>query len=429
MSGAGGIEPGGAPLPPPAQPPAWWRRDWTAREVLAGLKARPAWVALAGLYAFCLLFPSYPFTSLTRVLEAEGNPLVAQAQSWWSGRLDLPERLWDTALFNERVYAVQPPAYSLLAAAVLPWSPEGVPRWVFVMLLALPAPALAFVLFRRRVPRLATAVVLTVGLVCGTSLAPVLVQSLTSGNVYTVSVAISAICQLIFLGEFFGKRRVWLMGSALAVSTWARQLTLFYLLPFAWAAWHGEGTRWRRMWVAAGMTVVAAALPMTLNTLKFGHPLEFGYQYLYVERDDPIAQDASHGVFATRFIPRNLYYMNLGLPVMRHYPRGDRLEANSECTGIWWTSPILALLLLRARAIWQRPEHRVLLAAAAIAFAALTLYHATGRSQYGHNRYSLDYPPAMFAVLAPQMERGRWPWIGAACVLWSAVYFCRLIAV
>ncbi|MCC7293769.1 MAG: hypothetical protein IT449_17055 [Phycisphaerales bacterium] len=398
-------------------------------DVLTGLKARPAWVALASIYAFCILFPSYPFTSVTRVFEAEENPLVAQAQAWWSGRLDLPQRLWDTALFNERVYAVQPPAYSFLAAAVLPWSPKGVPRWVFVLVLGLSAPALAFALFRRRVVRITTAVVLTIGLVCGTSLAPVLVQSLSNGNVYAVNVAISAICQLIFLGEFFGKRRVWLMGPALAVSTWARQLTVFYFLPCAWAAWHGEGARWRRMIAAAGWSAVAAALPMTLNTLKFGHPLESGYRYLYVERDDPIAQDAAHGIFAPRFIPRNLYYMNLGLPVIRHYPRGDQLEANSECTGVWWTSPILVLLLARARAIWRRPEHRVLLAAAAFAFAALTLYHATGRSQYGHNRYSLDYLPALFAALAPQVEWGRWKWIGAACVMWSAVYFCRLIAV
>ena len=218
------------------------------------------------------------------------------------------------------------------------------------------------------------------------------------------------------------------MGFALAV--WSRPLTAAYAPAVLWGAWQRSSTpvRARNLALASALCALTILVPMALNTLKFDHPLESGYRYIYLGRDDGFAKDAAHGIFSTHFIPRNLYYMNAAFPQLVETDLGTRLEPDSKGAGIWLPSPLLLLVFVYGPCIWRDPQSRWMLLGAMVVFAALLLYHGTGEDQGGYNRYSLDYVPVMMGLIAPHVETGRRPWVVLACVAWSVTYFCFLIA-
>ncbi len=362
------------------------------------------------------------------------NIQIAEARSWWEGRLDLPERKWDSALFNGRVYSHFPPMFSLLAAAITPWF-GGVPHWAVVLLVVLPLPFLAYVLFLRRTDSAAWAAVLAIGLMFGTSIYPVLDKTIRGAAPYNINHTLAVVGLLILLNEFYGRRRAWLMGVGLVVAALSRQLTLAYTIPFVWAAWQKEGERSSVGKPAAVVltAVIVIGLPFTLNTLKFGHPLDSGYMHIYNDRpEDDFSRDArTYGLFSAHYVPRNLYYANIGLPKLyRIEIEGTQrsfLRPNIWGTGVWWTTPLLLWVFVELRRLWREPADRVVLLAAALANAALLFYHSTGYQQRGLNRYSLDYLPALLALVAPTCCVGWRRWVSLATVGWSVLYFRWLI--
>jgi hypothetical protein len=173
---------------------------------------------------------------------------------------------------------------------------------------------------------------------------------------------------------------------------------------------------------------------MTLNVLKFETPLESGYRYIYAGRtDDRLAEDArTYGLFSPHFLPRNLYYAHIGPPELHKIEIGGEqqqfLRPNPWGTGIWWTTPLLGWMFVDGRRLLRNRATRVLLSAAALAFVALMLFHNTGYEQRGFNRYSLDYVPALLAMIAPGcLETPRRRWLTAGVVAWSVLYFTVLL--
>ncbi|MHC4093426.1 MAG: hypothetical protein ACYSVY_24670 [Planctomycetota bacterium] len=393
---------------------------------------------LAGLAVCYLAFLSLLDAKLWRPdwhLHPGLNVNVAEARAWLAGRLELDDaagpmqRPWDTAVYRDKVYSHFPPAFTLLSVLVLPWSPVGFPHLLLVALLVLPLPGLAYLLFLRRTGRPLTATLVTVCYLLGTSLLPVVTWAVRSGQMYHVNHALSQVGLLIFLLELFGRRRIWLGGFALALAFWSRQLTLAYALPLVWMAYANvpDRRRWRsRVALALAITVGMVSLPLTLNALKFGHPLDTGYRHVYAGREDKLSREAEHGIFSLHFVPRNLYYTNLGLP--RFYDIGGHwhLRPNMEATGIWWTTPLLIYLLVFWRRIGRSGPGRTALLAVALIWVALLCYHSTGWEQRGYNRYSLDYVPMMLALVAPYCQRGRLRWVTPAAVAWSIAYFAWL---
>ena len=108
------------------------------------------------------------------------NVQIAEAQAWWQGRLDLPERKHDTALKDGRVYSYFPPMFTFLSAAIVPWF-DGVPHAVIVALGAM-VPLLAYALFLRLSGSVPWAMVLSLGLIAGTSVWPVLDRAVRGGR-------------------------------------------------------------------------------------------------------------------------------------------------------------------------------------------------------------------------------------------------------
>lgn len=367
------------------------------------------------------------------VFDGRHNIQIAEAAAWWQGRLDLPERLWDTAEQDGRVYSHFPILFTIIAWGLLPLC-GGVPHGFLLFGLALPIVLLAYVLFYRATTSPVGGAVLTVGFVCGTSAWSVIHQSLKGGGAYYPNHVLATVGLLILLVEFYGRRRVWRCGLGLIIATMARPLTAALAIPLVWIALRDQPPEQRRRQLIELLVVgvVVAGVPLTMNTLKYGDSLQTGYMLIYEGRDDSFAADAhEHGLFSPYFIPRNLYYMNLGFPRLHRIEMAGQPEYhlvhNTMGTGIWWTTPLLLWLLFDIRRILGDPATRSLLAAAVLVFAALMFFHTTGEKQLGYNRFSLDFMPVVLAVIAPACFLGRRRWVTLALVAWSVLYFRWLV--
>ncbi|MCG3130832.1 MAG: hypothetical protein FLDDKLPJ_01605 [Phycisphaerae bacterium] len=371
-----------------------------------------------------------------RVIVYEDNLNIGEAVGWWRGTFELPFRRLDTALFEGRILNAYPPMMTLIAAAVIPFCAEGVPQVLLAALLGLPLPGLAYWLMLKRTRRVWMAVVLAIALVCGTSVFPVLRWALRSSQVYHVNHVLAVAGQLVMLAEFFGRRRVGVMGLGLMLAAWSRQLTAFYAIPLIWAAWRGSedsvgtmargSSRGARMAQAAAVCAVVAGVPAVLNTLKFHRPWDFGYRHLYEGIESEQARCAKIGIFSPAFIARNAYVLNLGLPKLKREYYGWRLVTNFQGTGIWWTSPLLLYLLPAFRKIVMDAASRVWLAAAALVVLGILMYHTTGKFHQGHHRFSTDFIPVLFALLAPRWNAARRPWLVCVFALCGIGWFVSL---
>ncbi len=402
------------------------------------------WLALALVVVFFLAPLSVIVAPIAAQREASrwrgdfrftesSNIQILEAASWRQGKLDIPVREWDTALSEGKVYSHFPPLFTIISAMLLPLF-GGVPHWFILLFIVLPVPILAYLLFRRATSSPIFGALLAIGFVCGTSAWPVMDRTLSGCRPYFVNHTLALVGLLIFLIAYQGQRRTWVAGLGLLMATMARSLTAAFMIPLVWSAWKNEPDAGRRrQWAALALICLSiVAVPLTMNTLKFGHPLKTGYMLIYEGRDDSFAQDAhEHGLFSTAFLTRNLYYHNIGLP-KRHVismagQREVHYRPNMVCTGIWWTTPLLLWLLVDLVGILRQPSARILLLASACVYVPLMLFHASGNVQRGYNRFSLDYLPAILVLIAPKCFQGWRRWVSVAMIVWSVVYFRWMI--
>ncbi len=396
----------------------------------AGSSRRAYWIGLAVVYVVVLALFEAKLSRPGTLFGPRNNVQIAEAAAWWQGRLTLPERLWDTAVKDGEVYSHFPVMFSILAAGLVPLF-HGVPHWFIVLLVLVPVPWLGYGLMNRLTGSSRWGAALTIGLICGTSAWPVLNKAVVGCSQYHVNHTLATIGLLILLNEFYGQRRVWVGGAGLIVATLARQLTVAFAIPLAWMALRGAdpNERRKRLISLAVVGLVVVAVPCIMNTLKFGHPLDTGYMRIYGGREeDSFARDAGqYGLFSTHFLPRNLYYMNVGLPDLFRIEIAGRTEVhlrpNTNGTGIWWTTPLLLWLVIDIRRILRDPAPRSLLVACVLVYAGLMLFHATGSQQRGYNRFSLDFMPVLLAILAPTCFSGRRRWLTLVMLGWSVFYF------
>jgi len=367
--------------------------------------------------------------SPTKVFNGRDNVQIAEAQSWWFGRLHLPERRFDTASVGGQAYSHFPPLFSFMAALIVPFY-AGVPQWLVWLIVVIPIPVFAYRLFWIRTGSVLAGVVLAIGLVCGTSVWPVIDRALQGGAPYFVNHALATTGLCILLAEYFGPRRPWVVGAGLVLAALSRQMTIAYALPLLWMVRGGAIRSGRSFWPVGGAFVLVVAILAGSNALKFGHPLDSGYIRIYEGRDDALASFAHrHGLFSLHFVPKNLYYALLGLPEVE---QGDRVyfpkvEPSAWGTGILWTTPLLFWLAVDFRRVFRDRRNWPLLAASGMVFAVLMCFHTTGYTQRGFNRFSLDYLPVLLAMLAPLCMKRERRWISVAMVVWSVVYFRWLI--
>lgn len=395
----------------------------TQRRIYVWIGGIAVFVVFAALVPARLWKPDTVFT-------IRENVQIAEAEAWWNGRLDLPQRKHDTAVKHGRIYSYFPPMFTIVAAAIVPFFDGGVPHFLVAVLLVAPAVVLVYILFLRRTGSALWGAVLAIGFLCGTSALPVLSKTIFSARPYDVNHALTVIGLCLILIDYFGRRRLWPAAIGLVLASLSRQLTGVYAVALLLMCFDGiEGSRrWRRL-AFVGVTFAAlACFYGGLNTAKFGHPLTTGYMLNHEGRTDVFAREArEHGLLSPHWVPRNLYYANIGFPTLHQIEITGRqewyLRPNTMGTGIWWTSPLLLWVFVDLRRFLRDRSAVVLLAASIVLFGMLMFWHATGAVQRGFNRYSLDYIPAILALIAPYCIVGRRRWVTLGMIVCGVVYF------
>ena len=394
---------------------------------------RPAvWLGALAVLGVCVLLNTAKLWRPEALRTFDNNVQIGEAEAWWEGRLDVPERVWDTALRDGKVYSYFPPMFTIIAVGVVPFF-GGVPHALFVGLAAV-VPLCAYLVFYPLTRSPFWGAVLVVGLVCGTSAWPVLGETITYGKPYHVNHTLAMIGLLLMVMTCLGRKSVWLGVVGLALAALSRQPTILYAVPLGLCVLWAEPRqgRWKRFAVVAGAGAVLVGVYCGLNVLKFGHPLRTGYMLNHEGRNDVFAREAGeYGTLSAHWIRRNLYYTNIGLPKIHRITtageEGLYLAPNTMGTGIWWTTPLLVLVLVELRRLVRDRSAAVLLGAAVGVFAVLMFWHATGAYQRGYNRYSLDYLPVLLALIAPRCIVGWRRWVTVGAVAWSILYFRVLL--
>lgn len=374
------------------------------------------------------------------------NPGLLEGVAWHFHQLWLPHRLWDTALIVDTgaVYNVFPPLVSIVGYFMTitgPPADDAIYRWVPFFVFGLPLPFVGYYAFWRRTRSEFWAAVLMLAWFAGTAVFPC-VECTRRGLVHHVYQVLSQVGLLLLSCELLAepsRRRWWLALIGLLIAVWSRQLTAAYAIAFLILVWRDAQAKpmelqpTKKRWgpivqVCLGLAVIAA-VPMGLNWAKFGNPLDTGYKLIYVGRDSDIAQDVEkHGIFSTAYVGRNAYYLNLALPWKMEEPDGRIVWSPSQHgASIWFTTPLLAMVLIGIRAWWREPAARWLMFCTVPIILGILFYHNTGYVNTGYCRFPLDFIPVWLMVAAPWLIQGRRRWATLACAVWSITYFTLLV--
>ncbi|MCG8409369.1 MAG: hypothetical protein MI923_29540 [Phycisphaerales bacterium] len=405
-------------------------------------------------------------------VEADSNAAVAEGAAWKKGRLDLPpvvngrlnwdypeivdnpshvkHRLHDSAFLEEngKYYNVFPPMMSILTFMLSPVHerimPDGrIDIWLqtpFVLLVFWPLPIAGFIVFRRRTGDSLWAAVLTLAWMGGSAVLPNLHECQT-GYLGQINHVISQVGLLILAADVLGKQRIWPGLIGILISTYTRQITFLYGLVLLWLAWRGGGFR-RFVFCGVGLAVVAAPL-LTLNYLKFGNPLDFGYRHIYKGREKGYmgARCLTYGMFSHKFIlgvedayannHGNAYYMHIAPPEI-DLKNSSLIEVkisdnNQNGTSLWITTPLAFWVLIAAGRWWRDRNCRILMLGTLPVMVGLLCYHSPGFMEHGYNRFALDFLPLWLVVVAP-FTRGGWrTWLSLGFAAWSLLYFQTIV--
>lgn len=368
-----------------------------------------------------------------------------EAKAWWSGRIDLPidapapevPRPRDTAWFDGKVYNVFPPLWTFISYVTIgllrlqsgwgeltagdvdafyaPW---------YVGIVALPLPIVGFWAFRNAIGRSDWAAVLTGCWILGTPLFSLLF-SCREGEVNSINHVISNTALMLIAADLLGARRIWPAAVGLVLGAWTRQLTFLFLPAILYVAWQSAAHRVRNMLIVGVAAVIAVGTLASLNWLKFGNPLDNGYAHIYTGRTDEYARRFREhsSVFDPRYIPRNLYQMNIALPEARISRMRLILDSHGDGVSLWLTSPVLLYGIFFVRRWWHDPTRRALMLSSALVLLGILCYHTTGSVQKGMYRFAMDFAPIWLVVIAPWVTEVRHRYILLACFAWSALYF------
>ena len=229
--------------------------------------------------------------------------------------------------------------------------------------------------------------------------------SAVQGKVWYTAHVVGIVLALIYVWASIEASRPVIAGLALGAAALTRTPMAFMVPLFACEAWriHGGRQAWRTdrrallrslrrplLMFAAPIAAFAVA-GMAYNLARFGAPTEFGHSYLEVRQQVQIEQ---YGLANYHYLSRNLAVAFTLLPEL--LPNAPYVQINGHGLALWFTTPVLLLLL------WPRernPLHRTLwLCVAAVALPSL-VYQNSGWVQFGY-RFSLDYLVLLVMLVA-----------------------------
>ncbi len=219
------------------------------------------------------------------------------------------------------------------------------------------------------------------------------------GKVWFISRILALTFMLLAALLALRRKSPWLIGLAVGLSLWARPNMIFiwpFLLAVYWQGLiddHQFSIRKLLTWVLANAIPICAAVAGLLyyNWLRFDNWFDFGYAAMNVSAESGVPQ---YGQFNLSFIPRNLYYMWLSLPLISESCK-QRLIPNVQGISILLTTPpIIYIFRTLKKKVW------VIGAWAALLLQILLLSTHTGVAwEFGY-RFLMDFIIPLMALIA-----------------------------
>jgi hypothetical protein len=205
---------------------------------------------------------------------------------------------------------------------------------------------------------------------------------------------VACVTFLIFgLAEWYGKRRLWLVGLLFACAALTRFPAILAVLPFLYWAWTEGRAKGVRSFLIGFAPLML--LDVAYNLARWHTPFDLGYTLWYHQdtAGSPVGPP-----LALRYLPYNLYsYLFLGPGFTNVAPW---IALNYQGVALTLTSPALLLALSAPRS----RETLVLWSSAALVAIPGLLYYVNGYSQFGM-RHSLDFTPFLLCLVARGFSR------------------------
>ena len=213
------------------------------------------------------------------------------------------------------------------------------------------------------------------------------------GNFYYLAHLESALLTFLALIEWRDRRRPWVIGVLVGLAGLARPTLLIVAVPLGLVLLAEARDRIR---VAAQLALpIAAALALTaaFNYVRFGSPLETGYDIAWVAA--PLDSVRAQGLFSIVHVPTNLaLFIGGGFGIRSDFPW---LVPSIQGQSILLTTPAL---LIAFNAGLRDRENQMLWGAAILAGIPVFFYYGGGgAATYGY-RYAMDFVPFLFALVA-----------------------------
>ncbi len=393
-------------------------------------KYRDFWLA-AIIYLFVtLVFVACASPNLWRS-HTQHNHYAWLANAFVHGHLSLEGRPPayaggnDFALFENRWYVVFPPFPALLLVPFLAFTKQvdAFHDGIFFLFLAGFAPAGLF-LALQRMRRLQLTMISegTALLLSGLfALGTIYFFTAVQGTVWFAEHVVATTAIILFLAASIGARHPILAGLALCAALGTRThlgLTgIFFVLETFRVARKSDSTKdatWDWRIIVRRNTPFATLCGFTIvglcwyNWARFHDPFEVGYRFLQIAWQGRIEK---WGMFSYHYLARNLGILLTSLPYTGHN-RLALFQINGHGLALWITSPFYLWLLRPKR---HSPLHFACYLTLILTAIPSLFYQNSGWIQFGQ-RFSNDYSPWLFALLALGIERtGRIFQVAACC--------------
>lgn len=362
------------------------------------------------------------------------NHFALMSEAWLHGRLDLGGRPPpytgnnDFAYFHEKVFVSFPPVPAVLITPLvaLSGSAEATRDGLFFLILAGAAPAFVFLALDKlaRVGRSRRSFFENLALASLFAFGTVYWFTSVQGSVWFAAHVVGTGFLALYLFASIDGDHPLVAGIALGLAVGTRTPMLLALPIFV--VEHVRASRVGpitdpffglapRRFLRGALLFLAPLLVIGLalawhNAARFGDPFEFGHVYLDIYWQGRIKK---WGLFSTHYFAKNLAIMLTSLPFFG--TAGTTVRINAHGLALTFTSPFLLLAMFPRPLVRRatRTTFRVVAIAAALIAIVDLLYQNSGWIQFGY-RFSNDFSPLLFAILALGRRPLRWGFAAAA---------------
>ena len=383
------------------------------------------------------------------------NTSLLEAQSILKGKITLPDRIHDTAVYGGQALNILQPGQTIFFLVhLIAVGATGAVAMLQVELTLMFV--LSVFLFSRALFKLSDGqAVLSMSLAASAMFGAPYIANLPialNGSAYRINHVLSILfisAFLVLVGSQNLDKKLLLVGLCIGAAMLFRmQNALLVLLPLSLILQDSEGRAWQiseavstpaaRMALAGRVArlfvfpLLAVIIIAGFQMAKFQNPLETGYEYIYVGRSDFLAQRAKdYGLFSLHFLPENLFRTLFAFPIFEIDGWGiQRIIGDPKGNSILFSQPILLTIFFLRNSLVTARAKSFLFVSLLLTIPVL-FYHNPGIKAPGYMRLSLDYLPlwiATIAVFARYMPKSRFVlWASVVSAIWSTLYGVALL--